>query len=67
MRRIIVFVLLIHCFCAIKVSAQKEATSKNASILSGDEFLITGKIIGRDTWFYSTMIKPENLLKILPF
>ena len=49
MRGIIVFVLLIHFFCPIKVSAQKDAQSKYASTLARNEFLITGKIIGRDT------------------
>ena len=49
MRRIIVSVLLIHFFCPIQVSAQKDAQPKGSSTLAKNEFLITGKIMGRDT------------------
>ena len=49
MRRILVFVLLMQSFCPIKVSAQKDTQPKDPSILARNEFVITGKITGRDT------------------
>lgn len=49
MGRIVVFVLLVQVFCCIKVSAQKDAQPRESSILAKNEFIITGKITGRDT------------------
>jgi len=37
-----------HFFCPVQVSAQKDAQPKKPSILAKNEFVITGKIMGRD-------------------